>query len=179
VTPFSSLWWLWLALALLLGWHAAGSWAGRWLRRFAVRRRQQLALQGERDGARLLAAQGFRVLEAQVAHQYVYECDGKPHEVRLRADYLVERDGRRYLAEVKTGRQAPSLTSAATRRQLLEYAHAYQVDGVLLVNMNAGAIRRVAFAQAAGRSRTPRPWQLALCVALGALLAVLVQQLAA
>ncbi len=52
------------------------------------------------------------------------------------------------VAEVKTGERAPSLTTAATRRQLLEYAVAYGADGVLLVDPEAGAIREVDFALA-------------------------------
>ena len=36
---------------------------------------------------------------------------------------LVERRGRRFVAEVKTGERAPDPLARPTRRQLLEYAH--------------------------------------------------------
>jgi len=65
--------------------------------------------------------------------------------MELRADYLVERGGELLVAEVKTGEEAPSLETAATRRQLLEYHVAFAVDGVLLVSPEQGTIQRVAF----------------------------------
>ena len=58
----------------------------------------------------------------------------------LRADLLVTRNGRRYVAEVKTGRTAPRLDCAATRRQLLEYRIAFGVDGVLLVDAESDCV---------------------------------------
>ena len=119
--------------------------------RLAIGRRQLRALDGERAAAHLLRAHGFAIDDAQVTHHYVLRCDGHPHTVQLRADYLVRRDGQRYIAEVKTGCDAPSLTNAATRRQLLEYAHAYDVDGVLLVDMAAGQIHHVAFPSSRAR----------------------------
>jgi hypothetical protein len=138
-------WWVAIALAALLLLALGHAWLTRLLRRLRIRGRQQLALSGEQRAEDLLRAHGYFIEGAQVPHQYVLECDGQPHTVRLRADYLVRQNGRRYLAEVKTGSEAPSLTSAGTRRQLLEYAHAYDVDGVLLVDMTAGQIHAIAF----------------------------------
>jgi hypothetical protein len=117
----------------------------RWRSRLAARRRSRRALQGEVEAEELLAARGFAVLDRQAGLLWSIECDGEPHPVELRADLLVERDGRRYVAEVKTGRSAPLLTNAATRRQLLEYCVAYQVDSVLLVDVEEQAVREVTF----------------------------------
>jgi len=113
---------------------------------------------------RLLARQGFEVEAAQVTHGYELWCDGESHAVQVRADYLVHQAGRRYLAEVKTGSEAPRLTSAATRRQLLEYAHAYDVDGVLLVDMEEGRVRRVAFPSPHGTRSRALGWVVALAI---------------
>jgi hypothetical protein len=71
--------------------------------------------------------------------------DGAIVPVDLRADYVVEHGGRRYVAEVKSGVFAPRLETAATRRQLLEYRIAFAVDGVLLVDAEEGRVRRVEF----------------------------------
>ena len=57
----------------------------------------------------------------------------------------------RLVAEVKTGEAAPSLATAATRRQLLEYHVAFAVDGVLLVCPERGAIHRIEFSLPAAR----------------------------
>jgi hypothetical protein len=117
----------------------------RWRSRLAARRRSRRAFAGELEAEALLAERGFAVLDRQSGLSWAIECDGIPHPVELRADLLVERDGRRYVAEVKTGASAPLLTNAATRRQLLEYCVAYQVESVLLVDVEAGAVREVTF----------------------------------
>lgn len=130
-----------LALIALLAAHAFGRWRARAL----AHRRWRRAAAGEALAEDLLADHGFAVILRQAGLVWSIECDGEPHAVELRADLLVERDGRRYVAEVKTGASAPLLTNAATRRQLLEYCVAYQVDSVLLVDVEAGAVREVTF----------------------------------
>ena len=81
----------------------------------------------------MLEAAGFRIVARQARVAWVPLVDGEPFATELRADYLVEARGELLVAEVKTGRQAPSLATAATRRQLLEYRVAFDADGVLLV----------------------------------------------
>ena len=77
--------------------------------------------------------------------QFALEVDGAPVVAAVRADYIVRAGGRRWVAEVKTGRAAPSLATATTRRQLLEYQHAFGVAGVLLVDADARTVQRVDF----------------------------------
>ena len=121
----------------------------RWLRRRAASRvavrRAARALAGERDAGPLLAAAGYQVLATQCHVEWTIACDGEPVVIELRCDALVAKGGRRLVAEVKTGARAPSLTTAATRRQLLEYAVAYDADGVLLVDPEAGEVHEVDF----------------------------------
>jgi hypothetical protein len=117
----------------------------RFLAGVRARRRARAAVRGEVAAEELLARAGFRVRERQVALVFPIICDGEPLPIALRADLLVERGGRRYVAEVKTGEAAPSLATAATRRQLLEYLVAYRVDGVLLVDAERGSVHEVEF----------------------------------
>jgi hypothetical protein len=49
------------------------------------------------------------------------------------------------VAEVKSGKLAPRIETAATRRQLLEYRVAFDVDGVLLVDEEAGRVSEIVF----------------------------------
>ena len=70
--------------------------------------------------------------------------DGERIEFEVRADAIVQRKRRRYVAEIKTGRAA-SVRSRHTRRQLLEYALLYDADGVLLVDATGGTIHEVEF----------------------------------
>ncbi len=110
-----------------------------------MRRRNQVAIAGESAAGKLLEKHGYTLLGAQVRHVYTLVIDGAPREIELRADYLVEKAGRSYVAEVKTGAVATKIETAATRRQVLEYAVAFGTDGVLLVDMQAREIRDVVF----------------------------------
>lgn len=130
------------ALALALLWAIAIA-IGRWRVAAARRRRFVRAREGEREAAGLLEAGGFAIEGAQVATHYDAIVDGDATRIELRADYVVTRQGRRYVAEVKTGRVAPRIETASTRRQLLEYRHAFDVDGVLLVDADARRIHLV------------------------------------
>jgi hypothetical protein len=111
-----------------------------------ARRRARIALAGEAHAEKLLAEAGFTVVERQVAHVWHVAIDDDLHETALRCDFVVARDGERWVAEVKTGDLAPSLTTAATRRQLLEYQVAYAAAGVALVDATAGLVHEVRFA---------------------------------
>ncbi|MEZ4236293.1 MAG: hypothetical protein R3F59_09055 [Myxococcota bacterium] len=111
------------------------------------RARARVARVGEIDAEALLAAHGFEVVGRQVTQRWSLWVDGEELEVHCRADLVVRprRDRRaRYVAEVKTGRAA-NVRVPATRRQLLEYAMVFDVDGVLLLDMVHREIRRIEF----------------------------------
>lgn len=111
------------------------------------RARAHTARIGEEDAERVLAHHGFAVIGRQVTGAWSMWIDGEEHEVRCRADLIVRprHDRRaRYVAEVKTG-GAVDPTRPATRRQLLEYAMAFDVDGVLLLDMEARTVHRIEF----------------------------------
>lgn len=137
-----------------------------WLERRRARQRQARALRGERQAEKLLRRLGYTICERQAATTWTITCDGTAHEVFLRADLIVTRGGRRFVAEVKTGRMAPKMTTASTRRQLLEYRVAYQVDGVLLVDAEAERIVHVAFPLPAAHPSSRIPGWLAILCAL-------------
>ncbi|HHO53699.1 MAG TPA: hypothetical protein ENK18_23210 [Deltaproteobacteria bacterium] len=101
---------------------------------------------------RLLQRSGFGILEHQPWTEWPMEIDGDVVWVSCRGDLLVEATetalappGSRFIAEVKTGLRAPDPTHPSTRRQLLEYLAAFDVDGVLLIDMERGQIHAVAF----------------------------------
>jgi hypothetical protein len=112
-------------------------------RRVAAHARSLRAVDGEVGAFVLLERAGYAVLERQVPGSWTVRADGEAVTFGLRADYLVARDGRRYIAEVKTGRLAPRLSHGPTRRQLLEYGAAFDVHGVILVDADAGTITHV------------------------------------
>jgi len=141
--------------------------------RWRLRRRWSHARTVERQAGRLLEEHGYAVLGRQIATSYTVLVDGQPTEVPLRADYLVSRDGRQFVAEVKSGDVAPRLDTASTRRQLLEYWVAFQVDGVLLVDGEQREVHEVTFPRSQAQERPISSARftvyviLALLVALG------------
>jgi hypothetical protein len=134
-----------VAIAAVASIYAVVLFVGRWLERLGLRRRTRRASEGEKEAALLLERHGFAVEATQAVTRYAIEVDGMPVDVTVRADYLVSRRGERFVAEVKTGRLAPRLETPATRRQLLEYQHAFAAAGVLLVDADEQSVRRVEF----------------------------------
>ncbi len=129
------------AVLLYICWRIVRAWWRSW----RMRRRNRVAIAGESAAGKLLERHGYTLIGAQVRHVYTLRIDGAEREIELRADYLVEKSGRSYVAEVKTGAVATKIETAATRRQVLEYAVAFGTDGVLLVDMQAREIREVVF----------------------------------
>lgn len=117
----------------------------RWRRHRVAVDRARTASKGERNAETLLRGLGYRILGRQVTRYWAIDVDGQSKQVQLRADLIASRSGRRFVAEVKTGHKAPKIDTPTTRRQLLEYRVAYDVDGVLLVDMTANRVHRVRF----------------------------------
>lgn len=135
-------------------------------------RTQVRAARGEALAGRVLKAEGFQVLQAQAETEYVLTASGQEVTVKLKADALVSKGGELFVAEVKTGDGAPRIETAATRRQLLEYWHAFEPDGLLLVEPESGKISEIRFPW--GRRQSPmdegvRRW---LWLSVGALLGI-------
>lgn len=124
---------------------AIGLWLARVLRGSASQRRNAIAQSGEREAELLLRDAGYRVVERQARARWSILVDDEPVEFEVRADLVVSRGARRFVAEVKTGERAPDLRHGPTRRQLLEYALVFGADEVLLVDVPAGQVRRVVF----------------------------------
>ena len=136
--------------ALLLTWSLVGITLGLRRRVAGLRSRKRLdrALDLERAAVAVLERDGYRVVDAQVSRELLVEVDGALLAYVVKADYLVEdASGERFVAEVKTGAVATDPLHVATRRQLLEYQLGYaDARGVLLVDMERGAVLRVRFA---------------------------------
>ncbi len=158
VIATATLWWITRRIASL---------RASWRAKYRTRR----ALASERDAEPLLRDLGFSVVERQARRHYQLLRDGEPFEVELRADFVLRGRGRRWVADVKTGAAAPRLTTQATRRQLLEYRVAYEVDGVLLVDMAEGLVHTIDFDLPRGAPRGGVIWSFGAGVLAGLLLA--------
>ncbi|MCA9642831.1 MAG: hypothetical protein H6718_18510 [Polyangiaceae bacterium] len=128
-----------ILLLLLKQW-----WVRVW-RRLVILGRQRRAYNLERGAHGFLEAEGYFIEAVQARTHYRLLVDGDAEDIELRVDFIVRKHGQRFAADVKTGNDAPRVRNPATRRQLLEYQLAYEVDGVLLVDMEARAVRCVQF----------------------------------
>jgi hypothetical protein len=118
-------------------------WWARAAPRFRLAAQRRRAAAGEHEAEVLLRSAGYRIEARQPRARLAYGLDGSDVFVDVRADLLVRRGRRRYVAEVKTGAKATELANRATRRQLLEYAHAFDVDAILLVDADGGRVSTV------------------------------------
>ncbi len=137
-----------LLLALLLAALLGALLLGRVLtalRFLRARTFRSLGQHGERVAEELLRQHGYTIVDRQRAGRYRVRIDGKPCDVDLRADFLVEHKGRVLVAEVKNGPVVNNPLHVKTRRQLLEYEVGFAVDGVVLVDVPGKAVRVVEF----------------------------------
>jgi len=117
----------------------------RWRVARRAARSRALGTRAELRARKLLRAAGYRIVDEQPTARVRVVVDGTIEEFPVRGDLLVRRRRKLYLAEIKGGPEVASVAHRGTRRQLLEYATAFPVDGVLLVDMHRGEVRRVTF----------------------------------
>lgn len=153
------------------------------------------AQDGESSSEGQLHDAGFVILQRQAHAIWAPRVDGVAAPFDLRADFLVQdiETEEILVAEVKTGDLAPELSTATTRRQLLEYQLAFGVAAVLLVWPERQQIFRVEFPLPSAqqlppmaadidenshpRSHLAPPWRLIACSALSLALAAVLLQL--
>ena len=134
-----------VASCLLIG-ILAGVSLARSGRARAVDRSRRLGARGSERALRLLRRKGYRIERLEAAATVHVLVDGRREEYGIRADAIVRRRRRTYVAEIKAGLESATLANRFTRRQLLEYARAFQdADGLLLVDAHRGRIHRVEF----------------------------------
>ena len=129
--------WVFVAAAvvvLLVGLSLGRAWRLR-IERGRAARARRLGRRGERAGLALLARAGYRVVETQPSGEIALLVDGAEARFPVRADALVTRDGLLWVAEIKAGPANATLSHRNTRRQVIEYIHAFDADGVLLVDV--------------------------------------------
>ena len=98
----------------------------------------------EEEARRVLERRGFTVIERHVETTIGWWIDEAWHETTITADYLVQKDGRRSIVEVKTGKESRA-THRHTRRQLLEYRVAFAVDDIYLYDAEREILNEIDF----------------------------------
>ena len=120
--------------------------------RIRLMRQIKKGRQGEARARVHLLKHGFKIIAEQPHLQRSIEVDGTVLTFSIRADFLVQKGGRRGIVDAKNGRLVKNPVHADTRRQLLEYAHYYHVDDVYLFDAVEGKLRRLLFAPSPRRT---------------------------
>lgn len=102
----------------------------------------------EEKAVGVIEAAGYEIIDYQPELFYSYKLNGKTIEKKIRPDFLVTKGNKLSYLEVKSGKAAPDVDFAPTRRQLLEYAIASGESDMLLLNMENESFERVQFPNA-------------------------------
>lgn len=117
------------------------------------RKRMERGERGEEIGKKFLIKKGFTIVEEQPKESSIILIDGEAHTYNVRADFLVERKGRRSIVEVKTGNISTNPKSINTRRQLLEYSRIYDVDNLLFFDAESKKLKTISFPEIEKKSQ--------------------------
>lgn len=134
----------------LLAWGAGrvrrkyGAWREATRDKRAAADAREKKLQRNEAAEALLKKSGYAVVGRDARAAYAITVDGEPQVVNVAADFLVEREGKRMVAEVQTGVNA-KLATPTTRWLLLEQQHAFGNRAVLLVDPDTGALATIRF----------------------------------
>jgi hypothetical protein len=130
---------IFVILILYLGWRIRKAWKNFLF--YLIKRKGR---KGEGIAVKLLNKEGYEVLDEQVSFPgFLFE-NNKKVEYFVKPDFLVEKDGEKYIAEVKTGASA-LIQNRNTRRQILEYSYLNQNKTVLLIDIESKKIKKIDF----------------------------------
>ena len=115
-----------------------------WWKNFLFMLVRKRGKKGERTSINLLEMNGYKVLDEQIRLNGYFFIDDELNEFDLRPDLFVEKDGTKYIAEIKTGEVA-NPSNRNTRRQLHEYSYYSNQEIVLLVDPIKKSIKRLSF----------------------------------
>lgn len=117
----------------------------KWQLESKLSKRFEIAALGEKSATELLLEQGYIIEKVQKVFKLSMWVNGQKLDYDVRPDAFVIKDGKKYLVEIKTGKNATDPKSIATRRQLLEYFHGFDVEGILFVDAVESQIHNIHF----------------------------------
>lgn len=144
-------------ICVVLGWY--------WLRcRKFFRPAQQPAELSAADEQALdyLSRSGYQIREIHPTLPARMVISGKVRSFPVRADFLVEKRGKRYLVKHRKGSLSTRLTSVAARRYMLELIYTYSVKGLIVLDCSKQRHHEVSFDRIAGNH-----WERAVVFLLG------------
>ena len=130
---------IFVILILYLGWRIRKAWKNFLF--YLIKRKGR---KGEGIAVKLLNKAGYEIIDERVSFLGSLFENNHKVEYLVKRDFLVEKMGEKYIAEVKTGASA-LIQNRNTRRQILEYSHLNQNKTVLLINIESIKIKKIDF----------------------------------
>jgi Holliday junction resolvase-like predicted endonuclease len=118
---------------------------GEYRKRRKQRKRFERGRHQEIKAKDYLIKKGYAIVSSQKSYTHTFEVDGENVKAELIPDYVVKKNGKIYLVEVKTGKSAINIQNRNTRRQILEYDFVIDSDGIFLLDMENLEMKRVRF----------------------------------
>ncbi len=111
----------------------------------ARKKRFERGLKLETEAEYFLKEKGFNIIGNQEINYHNYLVNGQNRRNKLIVDYVAEKAGKKYIVEVKSGKEAISLNNKNSRRQLIEYDLVIENDGLILLDMENKDLQFVQF----------------------------------
>jgi len=109
----------------------------------------------KQQAEKLLQKNGYFILSKQKELFYTLLENDNSVKIKIVPDFIVSKKNKTYVVEVKTGTSAPSITNSSTRRQILEYYHVLDCDGVILLDMEQNVFKHIDFGDIKQRKKQP------------------------
>ncbi|MBK3519801.1 Dna2/Cas4 domain-containing protein [Carboxylicivirga marina] len=110
-----------------------------------VKKRFERGNKLEQQAKNFLKNKGYTIVDYQSTYEHRYMEDGEVQCTEIQPDYIVKKNGKKYVVEVKSGTTAISARNRNTRRQLLEYDYVVENDGVFLLDMENRSLKLIQF----------------------------------
>jgi len=107
--------------------------------------RFERGLHKEQEAKELLKKWGYTILEEQSRYFHTFKYGVEEISIPVIIDYMVSKNEKKYVVEVKSGKEAIDIYNSNTRRQILEYTHAVEADAYYLLNMELREMKKVVF----------------------------------
>jgi len=130
-----------------------------------VRKRFERGNKLEQQAKSFLKSKGYTIVDYQSTYEHKFWEDGEAQYADIQPDYIVKKNGKKYIVEVKSGNTAISATNRNTRRQLLEYDYVVENDGVFLLDMENRQLKLIKFMSKA-KKRSNRLLKAVIIIAI-------------
>ena len=98
----------------------------------------------EKKAIKLLKKNGYKIESFQTTAKGKLLQDNETVTFFIRADLIVSKDKKKFIAEVKSGKAA-SIEEINTRRQLLEYSKVFNNNNLILIDTEKNKIKKIEF----------------------------------